>query len=270
MGWNYGKFINQVAAAGKKEYPIPMYVNTWLSGPTTSPGRYPSGGPLPEVIDLWKAAGDGIDIYSPDIYAPNFSEWCERYHHGGNPLFIPETRGGADGEANVFYALGAHDAMGFSPFGIDSWMETNSDLDKAYAPLMQMADVILQHQGSGQMTGFLLDKDHPSTSVEMNGYQVEISLDEIFGSKAEQGYGLVMATAPNEFLGIGRGFRVSFTAKTPGPSYTGIGYVEEGTFSNGSWIPGRRLNGDENDQGKFWRFAPQRINTERVVVYRAE
>jgi len=270
MAWNYGRFVNHVAAAGKNEYPLPMYANTWLASPNNAPGGYPSGGPLPEVIDLWKAAGNAIDIYSPDIYAPNFAAWCDRYHRGGNPLFIPETRGEADGEANVFFALGAHDAMGFSPFGIDSWMDSNNDLGKAYEVLAQMTPAILTHQGNGEMIGFLLDKEHPATSMEMNGYRLDISLDEIFGSVAGKGYGLVIATGPDEFLGAGSGFRVSFVPKSPGPPHAGIGYVEEGTFSDGRWTPGRRLNGDENDQGKFWRFSPQRINIEKVIVYRAE
>jgi hypothetical protein len=269
MAWNYGRFVQHVAAAGKSEYPIPMYVNTWLAGATSTPGDYPSGGPLPEVIDLWKAAGSAIDIYSPDIYAPDFAGWCDRYHRGGNPLFIPETHGEADGEANSFYAVGSG-AMGFAPFGIDSWTDKDNDLGKAYEVLAAMAPVIMPHQGPGGMTGFLLNKDHPSVSVEMNGYELEISLDQIFGSKAEKGFGLVMATGPDEFLGAGSGFRVAFKPKSAGPTHAGIGYVEEGTFSAGNWISGRRLNGDENDQGNFWRFSSRGVNIEKVVVYRAE
>ncbi len=270
MAWNYGRYINHVAAAGKAEYPIPMYVNTWLAGPNATPGQYPSGGPLPEVIDLWKAAGSAIDIYSPDIYAPNFTEWCDRYHRGGNPLFIPETRGGAAGEANVFYAIGQHGALGFSPFGIDSWNDSDNELGKAYEVLMQMAPVLFKHEGAAEMTGFLLDKEHPSVSAVLNGYDVQISLDEIFGNHAQKGYGLIFANGPNEFLGVGSGFRVSFTPKSAGAPHAGIGYIEEGTFAGDTFIPGRRLNGDENDQGKFWRFAPQKIHIEKVVVYRFE
>ena len=116
----------------------------------------------------------------------------------------------------------------------------------------------------------MLNKEHPSASVEMNGYQIDIKLDEIFGNAAEHGFGLVIAIGPNEFLGAGSAFRVSFTPKSPGAPHAGIGYIEEGTFSDGIWLPGRRLNGDENDQGHFWRFAPQRVAIERVMVYRAE
>ena len=57
MAWYYGSFIQAVAARGKAEYNLPMYVNTWLAGDTTPPGDYPSGGPEPRVMDVWRAAG---------------------------------------------------------------------------------------------------------------------------------------------------------------------------------------------------------------------
>ena len=278
MAWNYGRYIQHVAAAGKAEYPLPMYVNTWLAQPDALPGQYPSGGPLPEVIDVWKAAGNAIDIYAPDIYAPNFAEWCERYHRGGNPLFIPEAFGGVAGQAHVFYAIGQHEAIGFSPFGIDSFaeqerellMDANNDLGKSYEVLSKLAPFILQHEGGGEMAGFLLDKDHPQTSVELKGYRLNVSIDQIFETEAKTGYGLVIALGRDEFLGAGRGFRVSFSLKESGSTRLGIASIDEGTFSNGAWRPGRRLNGDENDQGRFWRFAPHRINIEKTVLYRYE
>jgi len=276
MAWNYARYVQHVAAAGKAEYALPMYVNTWLAGPQSSPGQFPSGGPLPEVMDVWKAAGNALDIFAPDIYAPNFAEWCDRYNRAGNPLFIPETRGGTAGEANVFYAIGQRETIGFSPFAIDSFVEAdqtpltdpNAELGKSYHTLQQLAPIILQYEGRGKMAGFLLDRDHPQTTLELNGYRLEVSLDEIFGTRAQTGFGLVIATGPEEFLGAGSGFRISFQLKDGGPVGVGIGSVEEGTLSENAWIPGRRLNGDENDQGKGWRFAPKRIHIEKVVLYR--
>jgi beta-galactosidase GanA len=268
MAWNYGRFIQRVAAAGKKEYPIPMYVNTWLGGMNRLPGEFPSGGPLPEVIDMWKAAGSSIDIYSPDIYAADFEGWCNRYHQAGNPLFIPETTGGKVGQANVFYAVGHDNALGFSPFGIDSWRDADNELGKSYKVLEQLAPTILSHQGKNDMTGFVLTKENPEVFANLNGYQLDIRLDEIFGSSAQRGYGLLIATGPNEFIGAGSGFRVSVAPLTPGMPFAGIGSIEEGTFSGNEWRPGRRLNGDENDQGKYWRFSPQGTSIEQAVVYR--
>ena len=63
MAWQYAHFINQVAAAGKAEYPLPMYVNAWIVQPDDkAPGDYPSGGPQAHMHDIWKAAAPNIDI----------------------------------------------------------------------------------------------------------------------------------------------------------------------------------------------------------------
>jgi hypothetical protein len=120
------------------------------------------------------------------------------------------------------------------------------------------------------MTGFLLDKEHPTVTRDLGDYQLEISLDEIFGFKGDQGYGLIAAVGPNEFVGAGMGFRVSFRPKTPGAGLAGVGTVDEGIYREGKWIPGRRLNGDENDQGQKWRFDSQNLRIERCTVYRYE
>ncbi len=278
MAWNYGRYIQYVAAAGKAEYPLPMYVNTWLPRPHALPGQYPSGGPLPEVMDVWMAAGTAIDIYAPDLYLPNFAEWCDLFNRAGNPLFIAETYGGTAGQANVFYAVGQRDTVGFSPFGIDSFVDTereilmdkDNDLGRSYEVLRNLAPIILQHEGRREMAGFLLNKDHPQTTVELNGYRLDVTLDQIFETEAQTGYGLVIGVGPDEFLGAGSGFRIAFSLKKAGPAHVGIGSVEEGTFSGDVWIPGRRLNGDEDDQGRCWRFIPKRIHIEKAVVYRYE
>ena len=101
MAWHYADYINDVAVAGKAEYPLPMFVNAALIRPNYKPGQYPSAGPLPHLIDIWRAAAPAIDFLSPDIYFPNFSEWCQKYHRPGNPLFIPEAVLGPDAKAAV-------------------------------------------------------------------------------------------------------------------------------------------------------------------------
>ena len=93
-------------------------------------------------------------------------------------------------------------------------------------------------------------------------------MTDVFETDAKSAFGLVIATGPDEFLGAGTGFSISFSLKAGGPAHVGIGSVDEGTFSGGVWAPGRRLNGDEDAQGKAWRFIPKRIHIEKVVVYR--
>jgi hypothetical protein len=269
MAWHYARFVNAVAAKGKAAYDLPMYVNTWLAGTDTAPGDYPSGGPQPRVLDIWKAAGTAIDLYCPDLYAPDFAGWSNRYHRAGNPLFLPETVGDAAGAANVFYAVGEHAALGFSPFGIDSAQEApNPDLVNSYSTLASIAPILLDQQAKGTVHGFVLDKNHPSVEFNMNGYVVHVSLDEIFGFHTENGYGLIMATGPEEFLGAGKGFRVSFTTRSPPSSQIGIASIDEGKFVDGKWTPGRRLNGDENDQGNYWRFDQRQLKIEKTALYR--
>jgi beta-galactosidase GanA len=269
MAWYYARFIQAVTAKGKAAYALPMYVNTWLAREDSVPGSFPSGGPQPRVIDIWKAAGSSIDLYSPDIYLPNFAWWCTRYHRPDNALFIPEANGGAVGAANVFYAVGEHAALGFSPFGIDSWNDTTEDLGKSYSTIASLAPLILEQQTKGNVHGFLLDQSHPSAEFAMNGYTVQVTLDEIFGNHANTGFGLIIATGPDEFTGAGKGFRVSFTTRSFSP-HTGIGTIDEGRFEDGRWIPGRRLNGDENDQGNYWRFDQHEIKIEKVTLYHFE
>ena len=267
MAWHYARFIQSVAASGKAAYNLPMYVNTWLGEEGAQPGQYPSGGPEPWVIDVWRATGNAIDLYAPDLYASNFVEWCQRFHRDGNPLFMPETRGGAPGATNVFYAVGEEAAFGFSPFAIEDDMDPKQDLAQSYGAIARLAPMLLEHQASGDVRGFILDKQHSSADFSLGGYMLHVTLDEIFGSHADSGYGLIMAAGSDEFLGAGKGFRVSFVPPSTGPGI-GIAAIDEGSFQDGKWIPGRRLNGDENDQGGYWRFDSRRVNTEMIKLYR--
>jgi beta-galactosidase GanA len=85
--WNYARYAEKVVAAGKKEYAIPMYVNAWLKQRFSYiPGKYPSGGPLPQVLDIWRAAASSIDFIAPDIYMDEFVWACNEYFRSGNPF----------------------------------------------------------------------------------------------------------------------------------------------------------------------------------------
>ena len=63
--WSVARYINAVAAAGKKELALPMYVNNWLKSPraypiTTVPGEdYPSGETEPTINMMGGVEGDG-------------------------------------------------------------------------------------------------------------------------------------------------------------------------------------------------------------------
>src|SRR6187397_753974 len=113
--WAVAKFIGEVAAAGKKEYPLPMYVNAALRDPFSpgAPGGYASGGPTDNVISIYRAAAPAIDIVAPDIYMKETNKVyrvIELYKPGG-PLIVPEI-GNDPVFARYFYDLIDAQALG--------------------------------------------------------------------------------------------------------------------------------------------------------------
>ncbi|MGA2174237.1 MAG: DUF5597 domain-containing protein [Verrucomicrobiota bacterium] len=274
MAWNYARYIGHVAAAGKAEYNIPMYVNTWLKQENTGwPGAYPGGGPLPQVMDIWRAGAAPIDILSPDIYAPNFTEWCDWYTQSGNPLFIPEARGDARGAAHALWAFGKHDAIGFSPFGIDRTAGPDTELARAYDVMAQVAPLILEHQGKGTMTAVLLDSGGAAQTVTLGNYNLEARFTSrnfgvVTNAPPERVAGLFISTGPDDYVIVGRSMNVYFTAATNPSESVGLGTVEEGVYAGGKWIAGRRLNGDETPEWKALRFRGDNYTLQRVKLYR--
>jgi hypothetical protein len=245
MAWHMARYVGQVAAAGKAEYPLPLFANAWLvQQEGQKAGQYPSGGPVSKVMDIWRAAAPAIDFLAPDIYLPDFKAVCASYTRSGNPLFIPES---SPGPERAFYALGQHEALGFCPFAIDS-LPPDHALKDGYQLLAELMPVIIENQGAGRMLGLLQYKED-GEKVELAGYRLEVSYRKEAGGK---GYGLVIATGPDEFLVAGSGVGIHFSARTPGPRHTRVLSVDEGRFQDGRWIPGRRMNGDEDAGG--WRL----------------
>jgi beta-galactosidase GanA len=272
MAWQYARYINPVARAGKAEYNIPMYVNAWLQQRDTAwPGTYPSGGPLPQVVDVWRAGAPAIDMFSPDIYVPEFDEVCVRFARSGNPMFIPESAGDARGAANVFAAFGKHAAMGYSPFGIENPTVAAPDnpLAKVYEFISQLSPLILAHQQKGTMAGVTLDKDHPARKLQLGKYILEVSFTRAWGSNQNPDHAaaIIMANGDDEYLVAGKGVSVSFSCDGPGCLATGLASVEEGTLVGGQWIPGRRLNGDEILSGKGLRLPGDNYTVQKVKLY---
>jgi beta-galactosidase GanA len=298
MAWHFARFTQHVAAAGKAEYALPMFVNAALIRPGYQPGQYPSAGPLPHLLDVWRAGAPAIDFLAPDIYFPTFVEWTRRYVRSGNPLFIPEALRNPDAAVNGLYALAEHDAIGFSPFAIESIGEPSASLLGASNDLIaQLTPLILEHQGHGTMMGILPEQpDNPQPQplqLRLNGYVLNASFERGAppsladgGAAANPGAaptanaaaapaargatpagGLVIATAPNEFIFAGIGVTVTFTPIDPG-AQAGILSVEEGRFVNEKWQNVRWLNGDQTHQGRHLRLEPGRFTIQRIKLYR--
>ena len=280
MAWNYARYVGHVAAAGKAEYPLPMFVNTWLrqgkeKPNEDKPGGYPSGGPLPQVMDAWRAGGPAIDILSPDVHVPNYSDWCEWYTQSGNPLFIPESRGDARGVAQAIATAGKYDGIGYSPFGIDRLASPQGELAKGYQVLSQVAPLILERQGLGKVTAVLVDKEAPSSKVRLGDYTIEARYAERsqdpnapVAPPVDRVAGLFIQLGPDDFVVVGRSMSVYFETATDAAQSVGLAVVEEGQYVDGRWIPGRRLNGDETPEWKALWFQGDRYSIQKVRLYR--
>jgi hypothetical protein len=272
MAWNYARYVGKVAGAGKAEYPLPMFVNTWLADWRESsilkPGSYPSGGPMPYVMDIWKAGAPQIDILSPDIYS-NFEERCALYHGANNPLFIPELVRETRTCSAIFYGLGQYDAIGFSPFGMESLPDFSAELGRTYEVLAQIAPVLLENQGRGVIGGALLDTNHPTQKLRVGDYTLHLRIARHYSFPTpEYPAGIFIQTGPDEYLVAGRGLTITFTPNTPGDANVSVATAEDGLFVNGRWVAGRRLNGDETLSGKGLRLRGDYYMVQRVKLYR--
>lgn len=277
MAWYFARYANRVAEAGKSEYDLPMFVNAALIRPNYQPGQYPSAGPLPHLLDVWRAAAPRIDFLAPDIYFPNVADWMRKYDRSGNPLFIPEIQFNQYSSVNAFYAVGAHDAMGFSPFAIENGDESNTELMRqTYDVLRRLEPVILENQGKGKMAGLLAEsvEQRQPQKIFLNGYALSATYERPAAAISNNqttppaSGALVIALGADEFLFAGTGTVITFEAETQGAATVGILSADEGKFENGAWKPGRRLNGDQTHQGRHIRLETNRISVQRVRLYR--
>lgn len=269
MAFHYAQAVEKIASAGKEILPLPMYVNAWLEQHPDRAGEYPSGGPVAKLIPLWRKVAVSIDMACPDIYVLDFKAECENYHVKGNPLFIPEASKNAVTVSNMFYALGEHNGLGYSPFGIEDILyeraeevnitqlqELNIAVDAAYdrntAPyliqgykLIQGAwERILDCRGSDRMMGYIQANPYERGCVLPMG-EFDIQLDYTAANSNQTGSAGIIFPEKNGFYIIGCNTRFKVLPPKGKNIYIGIPRYEEGIFENGEWKRGRILNGDE-------------------------
>jgi len=267
MAYHVGRFIGQVAKAGKAELNIPMYANAWL-GPQPGqdlPGKYPSGGPVSRVTDVYRAAAPSLDLLAPDIYVADFKGTSALYARSGNPLFIPEAR---DQVGNLFWALGRHAALGWSPFGIED-LNPEGQVSQAYRLLSEIMPQLAEWQAAGKVAAVLTAEGETSQPVSLGGYKItlargmtrgaapasgakpanelagNVSLDSRAMPEDSRAMAVVVNTAPDEFLFVGENGDPSFAVDSPGLPRVMIAAKDEGRYEKGKWVAGRRINGDE-------------------------
>ncbi|SCW83380.1 DUF5597 domain-containing protein [Mucilaginibacter sp. NFR10] len=268
QAWSIARFIEQVAAAGKAEYPLPLYVNVALRDPLTNPPatHYESGGATDNVIPIWKVAAPSINLLAPDIYlsgSERVLKVIDLYTRADNPLFIPEAGLIAD-NAKYFYDVLAHGGIGFSPFGIDDNGDSSNDdhlaellspfADK-YAMAAPMMRELAQWAFEDKIKAVVEHEDGAEQSIKLGAWDAIVKFGsgrggELKPNKDHNGKAMIVSLNENKFIATGTNCRITFR---PAGSNTGTAWqylkVEEGWYDQGVFKSLRILNGDETDWG---------------------
>jgi hypothetical protein len=277
MAWFFSKFTNKIAKAGKNSYGISMFVNAALNAPEKKPGEYPSAGPLPHLMDIWKAAGNDIDFLSPDFYNPSFQKWNDLFTRQGDPLFIPEHRFDATAPFKGLYAIGHYEAIGFSPFSIESVADGKKEpLAKIYDLVKQLTPVIEQYKGLGKIDGVLLDKENATQIIKLGNYEFTFKHDYTLnwsdGAKETvwpTSGAIIIEIGPDEFYIAGSGIVVTFIPLKKAVN-AGILKVDQGRFDNDVWRTIRHFNGDQTHQGRHLRISVGDYEIQKLKLYTYE
>lgn len=291
--WHVARYIDQVAAAGKAEYPLPMYVNAALRDPFTPglPGEYESGGATDNVLEVYKAAAPNIDMLVPDIYMREYEKHVtvlDRYSRADNALFVGETGNDTDFARYFFAALGEQ-AIGWSPFGIDythysNWPlgakamnpETLEPFALNYRLVRPAARVLAKLSFEGKVHGTAEQAGQPVQTIKLNerwnavityGVPQFWFTGKAAGNPQPIGAALVAETGVDEFLVTAYHARVSIVAVDPALGTRQIyDRVEEGTYEDNQWKFQRIWNGDQTDNGLNFSNATQLLRV-KLATY---
>jgi beta-galactosidase GanA len=281
MTWHLARYVDRVAAAGKREWNLPLYVNAALgSAFTDEAGEVgPSGGPNWNALPVWRAAAPHIDAFAPDIYtrdAAAVEKFLERYADPG-PLMVPEIGNAAEFARFVWPALG-HGAVMFTPFGIDGTGYANYPLgakvlDEAtleafagpFGLLGPAARDWARIAGNSPTWGAAKAADGADRATTLGRWNVIaqfarwqfgeddwtwLERDEHPLKDAPVGGALVAQLGPDQFLVAGSHVRLRLAlAEASDGEQAQILSAEEGRFVDGEWVMRRRWNGDQIDYG---------------------
>ena len=268
QAWSIARYVGRVAAAGKAEYPLPLYVNAALRDPFTDPGAtsYESGGATDNVLPIWKVAAPAIDILAPDIYlsgSERILKVIDLYDRPDNAIFVPEA-GLIPDNAKYLYEVIAHGGIGFSPFGIDGngRGETRSEMAERLAAFAREYDLaapmmreLAKWGFEGRIKAVVEHEDHAAQTIDLVAWLATVSFgtgraDALQPNDKANGKAMIIQLDDNKFVITGENCHIAFR---PSGSNSGKAWqflkVEEGQYEAGAFHPRRILNGDETDWG---------------------
>ncbi|WP_260928069.1 DUF5597 domain-containing protein [Novosphingobium sp. 9] len=270
MAYYTARYIGAVAAAGRKAYDLPLYVNVW---PRQQPGLLhpgdssPSGGAVSWLLPQWKALAPAIDVVGVDNYDTNvapYTEIAEAYDIPGNPLYVPETGATMAHARHAFWTLSRPYAVGISKFGIDESFGLDGSTPKVepialdYGLLREAAPFLLPLRDAGHVRAAIEEDGMANVPMDFDGYDAVARFGPVrdgYGGPRGQGNAdlsgrvIVVQAAPDKFLLAGASANLMFAPKLGTAGHVELVHVEQGHFKDGQWIVERTLNGDETAFG---------------------
>lgn len=260
------RYIEHVAAAGKRVFPLPMYINVWPREQAgfLRPGfSSPSGGAVSYLLNMWKKLAPSIDIIGPDNYDTNFLLFrtiAKRYTRSDNPLLIPETGSSIAHARHMFYVFANKEGLGISMFGVhpfspDQKRDGESEIAINYGLIGPAISSLLALRDAGHLQAAVEEAGIANPQLSFDDYDAVVRFGPVrngYGGERGQGSSdlggrvLIGQISPNEFLLIGSNANVVFQPRLGSPYKDAeVISVEEGGFVDGKWKTSRLLNGDE-------------------------
>ncbi len=264
------RYLNQVAEAGRKEFPLPLFLNVWtdIQDGFYEPGfSHPSGGPTTRMLPLYKALVKAIDWISPDIYKRNYAQFIEEatpYSRPDNPLLIPETGRDLPYCKSMISVLGDLKGIGVSVFGVEGPRDARpdtaipdslTDLAATYRVITAATPLLAKAKSLGKLRSAVEQEGIATLVLDFGDYEAMAQFGPMnygyggaraAGTQRKTGRVLIGQTGPEEFVVAGFDTTVSFRPRY-GSAAPRADFVsaEEGYYEGGEWKSRRQLSGDE-------------------------
>ncbi|MBE5911154.1 DUF5597 domain-containing protein [Pseudobutyrivibrio sp.] len=278
MAYHFAKAVEEITEAGQKEYNLPCYANAWLKQYPWIAGTYPSGGPNRSVHKIWKAMAPSLFALAPDVYVPFCADVMDEYAYEDNALFIPEIRKDAVASSYALYATLHHNALCFSPFGIEELALNPELVDKppmevmialnidpsafdtrgskealaaTYKLLDELEPLYLQYRGTDKLQSYVRHGEYDyGCLARCKEYDFKIGYSPRTSGKPLGSFS-VFELSDNKFLLIGLECSVSFNVKAGENKTAEIVSLQAGHIENGQFVSDKLLNGDEKMALRF-------------------
>jgi hypothetical protein len=181
----------------------------------------------------------------PDVYmdGAGYSRELSLSVRSWNNLVVPENNSGTASAVRPWVAYATHNALLYANY----WGSENrfSRCGETYALMTEMAPVLLEKKGTGEMMGFVQEVAKAGESWEeiFQGYKIRFAavdsispageINSITGGRTPGG-GCIVRMAPSDFIVVGTRVKAAWAAKDGGR--VEVASAEEGRFEKGRWV----------------------------------